>query len=165
MGEGLPSPWRPLGCCPGKGRRQWAGHSPLPIWSPHHTAQVKVCSGKLRDPSPHRGHRQGPGRLPPHGKGLDTWLGTTAPIGKGSQQTQESSGPRISGVAALATAPLPAQVQSQPLLGHVPGRGPSAIFLPGQGVWSRLADPRRASSPSATTTPLLITSRGLSPGT
>lgn len=99
------------------------------------------------------------------GKGLDTWLGTTTPIGEGSQQTQESSGSRISEAAAQATAPLPAQVQSQPLLGHVPGRGPSVTFLPGQAVWSRPADPRQASSPSATTTPVLITSRGLATGT
>lgn len=122
MGGGsfFPSPGDPWDAAQAKAGG--SGPATLPSLSgpPHHTAQVKVCSGKLRDPSPHRGHRQGPGRLPPHGKGLDTWLGTTAPIGKGSQQTQESSSPRISGAAAQATAPLPAQVQSQPLLGHVP---------------------------------------------
>lgn len=80
----LPSPGMP----PGQ-RREAGGKAtvPCPSGPPSHSAQVKVCSGKLRDPSPHRGRGQGPGRLPPHGKGRDTGPGTARPTGEGSQQT------------------------------------------------------------------------------
>ena len=152
----LPTPGMP----PGQ-RREAGGKATVPCLSgPHsHTAQIKVCSGKLRDPSPHRGRGQGPGRLPPHGKGQDTGPGTARPTGEGSQETPTGtlSSQDLWGRGS-GSSPLPSTGTKPPLLGLGPGRGPSVLSLPGQGVWSRPADPRRVGSPSATTRSVLITS-------